>query len=221
MNPKQMAAEKAIDEVKDKMIIGLGTGSTAYFAIQKLGEKTQQGLKVKAVASSKNTEDLARKAGIEIIPFSEVAQIDITIDGADEIDHKHNLTKGGGGALLREKILAFNSRRLLIIVDDSKLVDKLGAFPLPVEIVPFAVDLTLQNLQTLNCKASLRTEGNNLFITDNGNYIADCRFKVIDDPESMNTMIHLIPGVVETGLFAHKMVSQIIVGYEDGSVKIF
>ncbi|MGZ3881953.1 MAG: ribose 5-phosphate isomerase A, partial [Flavisolibacter sp.] len=143
MNGKLLAAEHAADFIRNGMTVGLGTGSTSAFAIQAIGRKVKQGLSIKAVVSSVRSEDLARENGITLIPFSEVESIDIYIDGADEVDSNLNLIKGGGGALLREKILAFNSQQFFVIVDDSKLVHHLGKFLLPVEITSFAKELTI------------------------------------------------------------------------------
>lgn len=220
MNAKRIAAEKAVDYVKDGMVVGLGTGSTASWAINALGEKVKAGLHIQAVASSVASENLARQHGIELTDFSALSVIDVTIDGADEVDAQSNLIKGGGGALLREKILAYNSRQFIVVVDDSKLVDTLGKFPLPVEIVPFAAELSLRQLRNLGCEASIREKDGKAFVTDNANYIADCSFKHISNPQRLNTSILLIPGVVECGLFLYPKVSQVVIGYTDGTVKI-
>lgn len=219
MNAKRLAAEKAVEYVKDGMVVGLGTGSTASWFINALGEKVKAGLKIQAVASSMASENLAKQHGIRLIDFSELSYIDITIDGADEVDAQANLIKGGGGALLREKILAYNSHQFLVIIDDSKLVTTLGMFPLPVEIVPFAVDLTLKQLKNLGCKATIRRADGKEFVSDNANFIADCCFGQIANPDALNTAILLIPGVVECGLFLHHKVSQIIIGCADGTVQ--
>jgi len=219
MNAKQAAAYQAVEAVKAGMVVGLGTGTTAYFAIEKLGERGRDGLLVKAVCSSATTEDLARKAGIEIIEFSTISNIDLYIDGADEVDEQFNLMKGGGGALVREKIVAFNSKQFIVIVDSSKRVQTLGKFPLPVEVVPFAVNLTIQHLEKLGGRAVLRQKEGKTFISDNGNFIVDVHLAKIENPVAMNAAINVIPGVVESGLFDGKMVHQVIVGYEDGRVE--
>lgn len=219
MNAKKIAAERAVEEIKDGMIVGLGTGSTAYWAIQKIGEKVQQGLQIQAVATSTKSEEQARQLHIPIVSFSDITHIDITIDGADEVDENKNLIKGGGGALLREKIIASNSRQLYIVVDESKLVQRLGHFRLPVEIIPFAHELTLKKIQALGGNPIIRNISGKDFITDNGNLIADCNFYPIKDPATLNMQLHLIPGVVETGLFLHAMVHAVIVGYEKGDAK--
>jgi ribose 5-phosphate isomerase A len=220
MNAKQIAAEHAVESVKNGMTVGIGTGSTSAFAIEALGRKVQQGLSIKAVASSIRSEEAAKNVNIKLIPFSGVGTIDIYIDGADEVDKDLNLIKGGGGALLREKILAFNSKEFLVIVDDSKLVEHLGKFLLPVEIIPFAMELTLKQLQKLGCSTAIRQENNKPYITDNNNLIIDCNFKKIEQVDQLHQSINAIPGVVENGLFTKSIVSKIIVGYENGEVKV-
>jgi ribose 5-phosphate isomerase A len=201
VDKKKAAAEAAIDLVKDGMIVGLGTGSTANHAIEGLGRRVGAGLRIKGVATSKATEQLARKVGIPITTLEEVGEVDLTIDGADEVDPSFNLIKGMGGALLREKIVAFASKQEVIIVDDSKLVEVLGKkSPLPVEVVPFGHTKTRDALESLGCKASLKG-GSAPFLTDNGNLIYECRFEGIEDAEMLEAEIDLIPGVVESGLF--------------------
>jgi len=220
MNAKQQAAEHAVQFVKDGMTVGLGTGSTSAFAIESIGRKIQQGVKVIAVASSIRSQQLAKAAGITVVNFSELKTIDIYIDGADEVDQDLNLIKGGGGALLREKILAFNSKEFVVIVDESKLVRQLGKFLLPVEVTSFAIELTIKQLQNLGCATSQRQINNKAYVTDNGNFIIDCDFKKIDQPDSLHQTINSIPGVIENGLFLNNMVSKIIVGYQNGEVKL-
>jgi ribose 5-phosphate isomerase A len=201
VDKKKAAAEAAIDLVKDGMIVGLGTGSTANHAIEGLGRRVGAGLRIKGVATSKATEQLARKVGIPITTLEEVGEVDLTIDGADEVDPSFNLIKGMGGALLREKIVAFASKQEIIVVDDSKLVEVLGKkSPLPVEVLPFGHTKTRDALESLGCKASLKG-GSNPFLTDNGNLIYECRFEGIEDAEMLEAEIDLIPGVVESGLF--------------------
>lgn len=219
MDAKKIAAEKAVEEIKDGMIVGLGTGSTVFWAINKIGERVKEGLQIRAIATSLKSEELAKQLNIPIISAANIDIIDLDIDGADEIDKNGNLIKGGGGALLREKIIASNSKKFIVIADESKLVAKLGQFPLPVEIVPFAFELTLNKLKALGCDASIRRYDNKNFITDNGNLIADCKFNSIEDPDDLNKKIHLIAGVVETGLFLHTMVHSVIIGHADGTMK--
>ena len=219
-NAKQAAAHKAVKAVQSGMVVGLGTGSTAYFAIEKLGEMVRNGLAVKAIGSSVATEELAKAAGISIVDFATIEGVDLYIDGADEVDASFNLIKGGGGALVREKIVAFNSKTFLVIVDHSKQVQTLGRFPLPVEVVPFAVNLTIKQLEKLGAKAVLRQREGRTFVSDNGNHIIDLQFSAIENPEELNTRINAIPGVVESGLFAGHMVSQLLVGHADGHVEV-
>lgn len=220
MNAKQAAAYKAVEAVQSGMTVGLGTGTTTYFAVEKLGTLVRNGLQLKAVCSSVATEELARAAGIALIPFSAVAGIDLYIDGADEVDARLNLIKGGGGALVREKIIAFNSKAFIVIVDNAKRVAKLGRFPLPVEVVPFAVELTIKNLEKLGAKVVLRQKEKETFISDNGNFIVDLHLGAIEDPVTLNTSINAIPGVVESGLFDGRLVRRLVVGFEDGRVEI-
>lgn len=220
MNAKQAAAHKAVEAIQNGMTVGLGTGTTAYFAIAKLGALVRNGLQLKAVASSLATEDLARKAGITIVDFAAATRIDLYIDGADEVDANFNLIKGGGGALVREKILAFNSDAFDVIVDASKRVQTLGAFPLPVEVVPFAVNLTIGHLKKLGGNAVLRQKEGTNVVSDNGNFIVDVHLGAIADPVALNSEINSIPGVVESGLFGGAMVRRVIVGYADGTVNV-
>jgi ribose 5-phosphate isomerase A len=220
MDAKRNAAEKAVELVKDGMVVGLGTGSTATWAIRKIGERVQQGLKIRTIATSQASEQLAMQLRIPMVPFSQVPFIDLTIDGADEVDKKGNLIKGGGGALLREKIVAYNSRKLVIVVDDSKQVESLGRFPLPVEILPFGADATLRQIAALGGQAIVRKASKGAYLTDNGNLVADCHFYPITDPAILNVQLHLIPGVIETGLFMNAMVRTIITGLETGKVVV-
>ncbi|MCC3381412.1 ribose-5-phosphate isomerase RpiA [Paenibacillus farraposensis] len=219
MNLKQKAAEKAVEAIQDGMKVGLGTGSTAYWAIQKIGERVAQGLYIQAVATSQASEDLARELGIPIIPFDQIGRLDITIDGADEVNEELVLVKGGGGALLREKIVESNSDRLIIIVDESKDVKKLGAFPLPVEVVPFASEWTLEALRKTGCEAEWRIKDGERFLTDNGNYIADCRYGTIEHPQELEIRLNQIPGVVDNGLFIN-MADQVIIARANGQIDI-
>jgi ribose 5-phosphate isomerase A len=218
MESKKIAAEKAVEFVKDGMIVGLGTGSTAYFAIQKLGQRVKEGLSIKAIATSNQSEELAIELGISLLPFAEIETIDLTIDGADEVDEEWNLIKGGGGALLREKIVASASKQLIIIVDESKLARRLGAFPLPVEIVQFGHELTIKKLRKLGADPVLRQAGHQPYLTDNGNFIVDCHFGQIAQANELHQTLNLIPGVVDNGLFIG-MATHVIVGYQDGTVQ--
>ncbi|QSF47101.1 ribose-5-phosphate isomerase RpiA [Paenibacillus tianjinensis] len=219
VNVKQLAAEKAVEYVQDGMKVGLGTGSTAYWAIRKLGERVQQGLKITAVATSQASEDQARELGIPLVAFGDIDSLDLTIDGADELDGELQLIKGGGGALLREKIVAMGSTRMIVVADESKAVQTLGKFPLPVEIVPFAWEWTVAKLAKLGCKPELRRNGDELYKTDNGNYIADCRFEVIPSAPELALSLQSISGVVDHGLFIG-IASMAIIGKNDGSIEI-
>jgi ribose 5-phosphate isomerase A len=218
MLSKKIAAEAAVEFVEDGMIVGLGTGSTAYWAIHKIAERVKEGLRIQAVASSKQTEELALQLDIPMIALSAVKEIDLTIDGADEVGPGLNLIKGGGGALLREKILAASSRKFIVIADDSKQVQQLGRFPLPVEIVPFGSNLTIDKLRKLECETAIRMTGGREYISDNGNYIIDCSFGVIADPAALEQQINAIAGVVENGLFTG-MASSVMIGFQDGTLR--
>jgi ribose 5-phosphate isomerase A len=216
MNPKKAAAESAADFVQNGMVVGLGTGSTAFFAIHKIAERILSGLKIHAVATSVQTENIARELNIPIISFSDVAVIDLAIDGADEVDPAGNLIKGGGGALLREKVVASNSRAFHVVVDHTKMVQSLGRFPLPIEIFPFAYELTLKRISAMANKVSIRKNGDKFFITDNGNLIVDGDFYPIAEPAALNVALKSIPGVAETGIFTSALVTSVTVGLEDG-----
>jgi ribose 5-phosphate isomerase A len=215
---KRLAGERAIAYVKEGMAIGLGSGSTVYYAIQKLAERVRAGLRVRCIPTSRRTEELALSLGLTLTDFSEVAELDLVIDGADEVDPHCNLIKGGGGALLREKIVASAGKRVIIVVDETKLVERLGAFPLPVEVLPFGWEATLRRLERLGCRAVRREEDGQPFLTDNGNYILDCHFGEIADPTRLEREIDLIPGVVESGLFLG-LAERIIVGRAGGTVE--
>ncbi|GGB22405.1 ribose-5-phosphate isomerase RpiA [Puia dinghuensis] len=219
VNSKKIAAGKAIEYIRNGMTLGLGTGSTAYWAIQGIGEMVKHGLSVKAVATSIQSESLARELNIPLIPFSEVDRLDITIDGADEVDEKLNLIKGGGGALLREKIVAAATRFYIIIVDESKLVRHLGKFPLPVEVAPFGWELTMRRLSELNCTPRMRMAGDKPFLTDNQHYILDCAFGEILDPAGLHRKVSDITGVMEDGFFIN-MADIVVAGSPGGETRI-
>jgi len=213
---KRIAAEKAIEYIKDGMVVGLGTGSTVKYALKNLEERVQQGLNIKGIPTSIETKKIAKRYNIPIVTLSEYPEIDITIDGADEVDSNLNLIKGGGGALTREKIIAYHSKKVIIVVDDSKVVKSLGIdFPLPVEVVKFEWEATKKVLETFGCSVELRKIIDDPFITDNGNYILDCEFERITDPEQLEQDINMIPGVVENGLFIG-LAHQVIIGSKKG-----
>jgi len=211
---KRTAAVCAANYVKDGMIIGLGTGSTATFFIKKIGELVASGLSIHAVSTSEQSSILAKKMNIPLLPVDQVDHIDLTIDGADEVDPLFNGIKGGGGALLFEKIVARSSKQNIWIVDKSKLVSRLGRFPVPVEIVPFGYTHTLKKLEELQCKPVLRKTDDHFYLTDSKNYIADLHFNTIMNPEETEKLLSLIPGVVETGLFIG-IAGMVIVGDGD------
>ena len=219
MNAKQSAAAKAVEYIQNGMTIGLGTGSTAFWAIEYIGARVKEGLAVRAIATSLQTETMARDRGISMVGFADIERIDITIDGADEVDENLQIIKGGGGALLREKIVAAATKFYIIIVDDTKLVTTLGKFKLPVEVIPFGWEFTSTHLKKMGCIPSIRLDKNKTFITDNGNYIVDCPFGSIPSPSGLHEKINSITGVVDNGLFID-MADLVIAGNDSGSVRI-
>lgn len=216
---KKTAAIEAVNYVENGFIVGLGTGSTAYFAIQEIATRIKQKVLTisGAVSTSLQTEQIARQANIPLLNSFE--KIDITIDGADEIDPNGNLIKGGGAALTREKIVAAATENLVIVVDQSKLVKKLGAFPLPLEILPFGWEATYKKVESFGCRIGVRKADHKLVITDNGNYVFDCKFLEIDEPEKLSVELNQIPGVVENGLFIG-LTKTAIVGRENQNTEI-
>lgn len=211
MNKKKIAGEKAVEYIKDGMILGLGTGSTAYYMINKVGELVEKGMKLKAVATSKSTEILAEELKIPLVLIDEVDKIDLAIDGVDEIDRQFNAIKGGGGALFREKIVASLAKKVIWIMDDSKLVENIGEFPLPVEILPYGYKHTIKKLENYSLNPIIRIKENKIFITDNGNYIVDLHIGKPINISDIYSKISKIPGVLEIGLFIN-MCNFIIVG---------
>ena len=215
---KRAAALRAIEYVEDGMVVGLGTGSTAYFVVEGLGERVKNGLKITGVPTSERTATQARSLGIHLATFAEHPAIDLTIDGADEVERKSlNLIKGLGGALLREKIVAAASQRLVIVVDQEKLVDQLGDHtPVPVEAVQFGWQATAAALSRLGGEPVLRhANEDHIFITDGGNYTLDCRFPRITDAKELERQIISIVGVVDCGLFIGRA-SVVVVAATDG-----
>ena len=219
INGKKIAASRAIEYVRNGMTLGLGTGSTAYWAIRGIGEMVKNGLSVRAIATSVQSDELARELNIPLVPFSEIEHIDLTIDGADEVDPAFNLIKGGGGALLREKIVASATRFYIIIVDESKLVSQLGRFPLPVEVAPFGWELTERRLAALGCTPHRRFLGDKPFLTDNQHYIVDCAFGAIADPAALHRQVRDITGVMEDGFFIG-MADIVIAGSPEGNIRV-
>jgi ribose 5-phosphate isomerase A len=199
---KQVAALASLRHVADGQVVGLGTGSTASYVIRALGERVRAGLAIRAIATSKRSHELAIEVGIPMVTFDEIAELDVTIDGADEIDDRLDLIKGAGGALLREKIVASASRRLVIVADSSKRVAVLGRAPLPVEVVAFAEAVVARRIAALGAKVALRRDARgDAVVTDEGHHLLDCSFHRIDDAAALARTLDGIPGVVEHGLF--------------------
>jgi ribose 5-phosphate isomerase A len=201
INEKRIVGEKAAEFIKDGMVVGLGTGSTVFYTITKLGELVREGLSIRGISTSLHTEHLAKQCGISLVNFDEIDHIDVAIDGADEVNPDLELIKGGGGALLREKIIAKAASTFIVVADTSKMVNMLGAFRLPIEVQPFGFQMTEKHIRALGCLPELRLLDGNPYITDNGNYIFDCKFPGIPNPQDLEQKLNLIPGVVENGLF--------------------
>jgi len=215
---KQAVGRAAAALVQDGMLVGLGTGSTAQCFIQSLIERVHQGLSITAVSSSIRSAEQARQGGITVLDMNTITSIDMTVDGADEIDPQNRMIKGGGGAHVREKIVATSSRQVIIIIDESKLVPVLGKFGLPVEVIPFGHQATIHKLNLLGYQGTLRQQEQQPFATDNGNYIFDIHLpKQFPYPEQDHTKIMTIAGVVDTGFFFHLPV-KVLVGYHDGHI---
>jgi ribose 5-phosphate isomerase A len=212
---KKQVGERAVDFIEDGMIVGLGSGSTAYWMMKKLGERVSGGLNIKGIPTSSRTEGWAKEFGVPLTDFTHVVKIDLAIDGANEIDQNYNLTKGGGGSLVREKIVNSLADRLIIIADKSKMVTSLGSFPLPIEVVPFGVEITSKTIAETGCTPVLRKKSGETYISDNGNYILDCYFDSLPNPSRLHDQLKLIVGVVETGLFLN-MTNVVILGSNSG-----
>ena len=224
---KFVAAKRAVDFVENGMRVGLGTGSTAAWMVRCLGELVrEEGLKIIGVPTSVRTADLARQVGIKVASLDEAKWLDLTIDGADEFDASLNLIKGGGGALLQEKIVATASDQMIVIADVAKEVGNLGAFPLPVEVVPFGwqttkalVEETLVSLDVLGRSTSLRMNQDRPYVTDEGNFIIDLHLHRIGNPRQLALVLNQIPGVVENGLFID-ICDIVVIGHGDGRVEV-
>ena len=216
MEQKRIAGQKATEYIKDGMILGLGTGSTAYYMIKKVGELIQNGMNLKAVATSKSTENLAKELHIPLVQIDEIDRIDLCIDGVDEIDKHFNAIKGGGGALFREKIVANLANEVIWIMDDSKLVDSIGAFPLPIEVLPYGYTQVIRKLKNYSLNPVIRMKDGNIFTTDNGNYIVDLHIGKPMDINDVYDKVNGITGVLETGLFINTC-KRIIVGTDSGT----
>jgi ribose 5-phosphate isomerase A len=221
---KQQAAERALTLVEDGMTLGLGTGSTAARFVDLVGQKVKAGLRIRCVPTSEVTRVQAERLGIPLITLDQQPFLDLTVDGADELDSELRLIKGGGGALLIEKIVATASGRMVVIADATKQVDTLGQYPLPVEIVRFGFGATRNMIEVLagdagcrgEIKQRMRSDGQP-FVTDSGNFILDCAFGRIEEPEALDEALKLIPGVVENGLFLGIADAAIVAG-PDGVV---
>jgi ribose 5-phosphate isomerase A len=214
---KHLVARRAVEFVEDGMAVGLGTGTTATMFIHELGERVQAGLKIRCVASSDASHDLGRSLGMDVTTLDELPELDVYIDGADEVGPELALIKGGGGALLREKIVASAAKRFIVVVDSTKVVEHLGKFPLPVEVIKMALPLVGPKLEALGLHPKQRPakSGSGPYLTDEGNYILDCACGEIDDPEVLAAEVRGIVGVVEHGLFLG-MASLALVAGEDG-----
>ncbi|MBE6522907.1 MAG: ribose-5-phosphate isomerase RpiA [Thermoplasmata archaeon] len=217
---KKLVAREAVDRyVKDGMAVGLGTGSTAKFMIERIGELVAEGWDLTCTATSFQSEELARSLGIKIVELDEIGTLNVTIDGADEVDPNMQLIKGLGGALLREKIVAAATEKEIIIADESKLVEKLGTkAPLPVEVLRFGHKHTKFALEQQGCKAELRIRDGEPIVTDSGNYIYDCKFEAIEKPFFLESRIDVIPGVVENGLFLNTAYD-VLISKPDGGIE--
>jgi ribose 5-phosphate isomerase A len=213
---KIIAAQAALDYIKPNTVIGVGTGSTVNHFIDLLAENFKEQIKA-AVSSSVASTKRMQRHGIPVIDLNEAGRLSVYVDGADESNHQLHLIKGGGGALTREKIIAAASDEFICIADASKLVDVLGNFPLPVEVIPMAQNLVTRQLEKFGCEARLRTD----FITDNGNIILDLHGLQIEDPLALENQINQMTGVVCVGLFAHRPADVLILGEDDGARKVF
>ncbi len=216
---KRAAGFKAAEMVEDGMVLGLGSGSTVFYALKRLGKRIrEESLDILGIPTSRGTEKAARDFGIPLTTLSEQGKIDLDIDGADEVDENLDLIKGGGGAHVREKIVATASARLVVIVDETKLVKRLGErWPVPVEVVPFASTPVSRRVEDMGARTELRTgDGNRKFETDNGNLILDCHFGIIDQPSRLERKLKLIPGVVDSGIFTG-MTDRVVVGEGQGT----
>ncbi|WP_166416481.1 ribose-5-phosphate isomerase RpiA [Cochlodiniinecator piscidefendens] len=224
---KFVAAKRAVDFVEDGMRVGLGTGSTAAWMVRCLGELVrEEGLRITGVPTSARTAALAREVGIKVVSLDEAQWLDVTIDGADEYDSELNLIKGGGAALLQEKIVATASDQMIVIADIGKKVEKLGSFPLPVEVIPFGwqttkalIEETLIGLDVMGRTTTLRMNGDIPVMTDEGNHIIDLHLNRIENARQLSLVMNQIPGVVENGLFID-ICDAVVIGYGDGKVEV-
>lgn len=221
---KKVAGRRVIEEfVRDGMKLGLGSGTTSHFFVRELGKHVANGLKLTCTTTSRSTIDVAREVGIAIMDPNEIGELDLTIDGPDEIDHEFNMIKGGGACLLWEKIIAHASKRMITVCDETKIVDRLGAFPLPVEVVQFAWKQTERMvagaLKSHGVEASIarRMRDGQPVVTDSGNFILDCKCGVIAEPARLELELNRIPGVVENGLFTRESAGMVVGCFDGGS----
>jgi ribose 5-phosphate isomerase A len=210
---KEVAAQASIRFIRDGDIVGLGSGSTAAHVVRLLGERVRAGLAIRGIPTSNQTRELAAGLGIPLTTFDEVQEIDVTIDGADEVDAKLSLIKGGGGALLHEKVVASASRKLVIIVDSSKQVPVLGKFPVPIEVIAFAQPLVKRKIEMLGASVEVRHQNDTPFVTDEGHHILDCSFGQIPDAPALARTLSDMPGIVEHGLFIG-MATVVLIAHE-------
>jgi ribose 5-phosphate isomerase A len=214
---KQVAAREAVKYLENNQVVGLGTGSSAYYAIVEIGEMVKNGFEIKGIPTSVKTKTLAESLHIPLMDIHSVHSIDVTIDGADEFTERLELIKGGGGALLREKIVASMTKQMIIITDSSKKVDRLGRFRLPVEVIPFASEYVMKKLNDLKGTGHIRQNEDKPFLTDQGNFIIDADFGLIPDPADLAEKLNDIVGLVEHGLFIH-LASMVIMGKGDSAI---
>lgn len=216
---KQLVAQQAVKLVENNMIVGLGSGTTAYWFTMALAERVKGGLNIQGIPTSKQIKQLAIDNGIPVKELNDITGIDITVDGADEVDEQLQLIKGGGGALLQEKMVATASKQVVIIADYTKLVKQLGKFPLPVEVVPYGWKQAQRIIeQRYAIVTSLREKEGRPFVTDHGHYILDCNFQHITHAAALHTELNAIPAVVENGLFI-QLAKKVIIGYADGRIE--
>jgi ribose 5-phosphate isomerase A len=216
-NEKMLAAKAAIKLLKDDIIVGLGTGSTSFYVIKEIGELVRNGLKIKAIATSNETKAYAKSLDIPLVDINTVNSIDITIDGADEFNSDLVLIKGGGGALLKEKIVASLTKQEIIIVDSSKKVDLIGKFKIPIEVIPFASNYVLARIVLIDGLGEIRRSKDIPFITDQGNYIIDADFGLISNPLDLSKKLNEIEGLVAHGIFIG-LATKVIMGKDDATI---